>query len=667
MKRFVATLILLLSALVMGGEGVRAQYNQDYFYWVSRQKMIHDDFQGAISVLNMLLDVDDRFYEGYFLRGVAKYNLGDLIGAESDFTVALEKNPVFTMAYTYRAITRSRLGNYNDALMDFEEAIELRPDVASPYYSRGVTRLLNGQYEEAIADFDIFIRHEKRVTDAYINRGVSYLYLRDTTAAYENFDMAIKTNRENPESYNRRGSLYMSQRKYDEAEADFDMAIRGDSTYIPAIFNRALVYNDTRRPTSALSDLDRIIDIDSTSSISYFNRAIVRSQVGDYNRALEDYDVVAKQLPSNVLVFFYRANLLARLGDVEGAEADYSRAIELYPDFANAYLSRSNIRYILRNTAGAQRDKIIAERKIEEHRSKLKDSTYSIYTDTTYRFDRLLSFDTNLSGGNFDGAATSAEGGRELDIIPMFKFTMMASDTLSFKHEKFYAMHVESFIESITEHNIKLSSGVTDMPVDSLEAISKSGTDIMPEDSVGWQRLFSHSVVELLLKQYTKSMHYIDQAIDDSSSANPFLYFNRATVRAEMIDFISSLDSSTHRITVDTDPANRLRNTPSQRSYSYDEAIADLDRCIELYPAFAHPHYNKANLLAKSGKYPEAYEAYSRAIELYPQFAEAYYNRGVVQIYMEDTRKGVLDLSKAGELGISQAYEILKIYSNKRE
>jgi len=67
-------------------------------------------------------------------------------------------------------------------------------------------------------------------------------------------------------------------------------------------------------------------------------------------------------------------------------------------------------------------------------------------------------------------------------------------------------------------------------------------------------------------------------------------------------------------------------------------------------------------LLCLSGRMPEAIEDYTRAIELNPSFGEAYYNRGLIQIYLKDTRKGCLDMSKAGELGIQQAYKVLKIY-----
>ena len=118
--------VLLALALTIGA-GSRAQYDRDYFYYVGRSFMIDNNFEDAIRTLNILLRFDDDAYEGYFLRGIAKYNLDDLLGAEADFTTAIEKNPVFTTAFTYRAITRSRLGNYDDALSDFAEAIELRP------------------------------------------------------------------------------------------------------------------------------------------------------------------------------------------------------------------------------------------------------------------------------------------------------------------------------------------------------------------------------------------------------------------------------------------------------------------------------------------------------------------------------------------------------------
>ena len=176
--------IILLGTLLSNAATADAQYNKDYFYWASRRCLMNREYQEAIRVLNILLRADPDAAEGYFLRGVAKFNLDDLLGADTDFSAAIVKNPVFTTAYIYRALTRTRMGNYDDALQDFREAIDLRPDLPDAYYSRGYTRLQNKQYEEAIEDFDKFIFQENKVADAYIGRGTAYLYLKDTCLLY---------------------------------------------------------------------------------------------------------------------------------------------------------------------------------------------------------------------------------------------------------------------------------------------------------------------------------------------------------------------------------------------------------------------------------------------------------------------------------------------------
>ena len=84
----------------------------------------------------------------------------------------------------------------------------------------------------------------------------------------------------------------------------------------------------------------------------------------------------------------------------------------------------------------------------------------------------------------------------------------------------------------------------------------------------------------------------------------------------------------------------------------------------QIVPASAKENFNIEGLFKTIlALLPEAFEDYTKAIELNPNFAEAYYNRGIIQIFMKDTRKGCLDISKAGELGIVEAYEVLKRYA----
>ena len=549
---------IALGIALMCGKESYAQYNREYFFWVGRSCMMNNDYQEAIRTLNTLLRFDEDAFEGYFLRGIAKYNLDDLLGAEADFSTAIRLNPVYTQAYTYRAITRSRLGNYDDALQDFREAIDLRPDLPGPYYSRGVTRLLNQQFKEAIDDFD------------------------------------------------------------------------------------------------------KVIQLDSTNSLTYFNRAMLRTQIGDYNRALDDYDKVALYSPNNVLVYYNRAGVYAQLGELEKAIDDYSSAIKLYPDFANAYIYRGRLRELLRDPQGAKKDRDTAQKKIAEYRSRLSDSTYSIYADTTQRFDRLLSFDSKFSGGSFDRITGHNGGHEEMRLLPLFKFTLMRPDTVP-TVERYHVQRVEDFRKRVDNEYLTLSWRESNIPADTLVMLDKQYVEELKSDRASWTVLFERGVTQSLIKQYTNAVNTFSAAIEQNPS-NPFLYLNRSTTRAEMIDFISSIDNSYQRITIDSDPANRLNNN-SKRTYSYDEAVADLNKAIKLFPDLAYSYYNRANLKALSGSLPEAFEDYSKAIEQNPNFAEAYYNRGIIQIFMKDTRKGCLDISKAGELGIVEAYEVLKRYA----
>ena len=656
MRKFIGAILFLFC---MFADNAGAQVNKQYFVWVGRDMVMDSRYREAIETLNILLRADPDAYEGYFWRGIAKYHLDDLLGAERDFTLTLAKNPVYTNAYQFRALTRSRLGNYDDAMKDFDEAIELRPDYPAPYYSRGVTNILTGRYREAVDDFNMYMRFNQRDADAYANRGTAYLHLQDTVAAYEDFGRAIRTNREYPRGYLERGSLYMEQGRYDEALADFDTAVRCDTSYIPAYFSRAMVYYRKHNLQAALADFDRVLELDPTSSVTYFNRALVRTETGDYNRALEDYDQVAAYSPGNVIVYYNRAGLRFRLGELQGALEDYDRAIELYPDFANAYLGRASVKYLLRDSEGAERDRSVAERKIAEYRARLEGESEVSFADTSRQFDKLLSFDTQLSDGPVRNTAMGTK--ERITLRPSYGFTLR-SDA---EPGRGLILHpgeaeAEEFIASLGDASVVFGCEGSDMAAAAIVRKDEAVSADIAANGSRWQAYFMRGMTQALLKQYTNAVGALSTAIT-LSPRNPFLYIARSAVQAEMTDFISSMDNGYSRISPESDRSARMRD--AARTYDYDEAISDLNKAAKLNPNLPCIYYNRGNLFALSGRFPEAFEEYSHAIALDPGLAEAYFNRGLVQIYMKDTRKGLLDISKAGELGIGEAYDLLRLYS----
>ena len=52
---------------------------------------------------------------------------------------------------------------------------------------------------------------------------------------------------------------------------------------------------------------------------------------------------------------------------------------------------------------------------------------------------------------------------------------------------------------------------------------------------------------------------------------------------------------------------------------------------------------------------------YNKAIELDPKNSYAYYYRGMIKVALGQRDSGCLDLSKAGQIGLSKSYEAIKL------
>lgn len=663
MKKTILSLTFLLANLVL----LLAQYDKQQFFYRGRQFLMEGKYPQAIESFNMLARLDTTLYEAFFFRGIAKYNLGDFVGAQVDFDRTLRINPVFTHAYHYRAITFSRVGRYEDALNDLREAVALRPGYTGLYFSRGVTYLLSQQFDKAVSDFTRFIRFEPRVSEAYLNRGASYLYLNDTVKALEDYNTAVLLNQFDPEGYIRRSRVYVVQERYHEALSDLSNAIALDSTNTFAYFNRALVYNSTKNISGALADFNRVLFYDPDNALTRYNRALIRSQIGDYENALSDYDRVLEINPNNVLAYFNRAALFIELGRYRDALADYTRAIELYPDFANAYMNRAHVKYLLGQYASAQDDRTIANRKVQEHRAAAggqEGDAFAALADSTQRFDNLLALDADFAKRDFNNDLLQY---RDVDIRlkPLFKLLAgTAERPISLEHTYYYP-NLERFIneQPIAVALFSASPATLVQTMEREDAVLKER--LKQEKSPN--TLFSKGIIDFQNKQFNSALQYYNQAIDKEPQ-NLFYYINRGALQSEMIEFISSMDNNVQVLTLDDAGTTRTKvQEQNRRNYDYSAAIGDMEKAASIAPDFAYVHYNLGNLYCLSDRMPESINAYTKAIELYPYLAEAYYNRGLIQIYLKDKEKGCIDISTSGELGIKDAYSVIKKYCVKSE
>jgi tetratricopeptide (TPR) repeat protein len=642
-----------------------AQYDKTTFFYRGRQFLVDNKYPQAINVFNLLIRTDSTLYEAYLFRGIAKYNLNDFIGAQADFTKAITVNPIYTPAYHYRAITSSRLSKYDDALKDLNEAISLRPGYAGIYYSRGIIYFLSQQFDLAVSDFDRFIRFEPKVGEAYLNRGTAYLFLNDTTKALNDYNTAVLLNKFEPEGYIRRARIYAIQEENEKAMENLNEALRLDSLNSFAYFNRALVRNNMKDINGTLSDFEKVLQLDPDNALTLYNRALIRSQIGDYDQALLDYEKVININPNNVLVYYNRAAVYIEQNKYRQALADYNKTIELYPDFANAYMNRAYVKSQLGMLASANDDRQVAQAKIKDYREKMdSDSTFSMYADTSKQFNKLLAFDAEFARKDFDYDLLQY---RKVDIRlkPLFKLMASApAKQASFDRQYFNpALEVFKQLEPQPLHMVNEIGHVGEQELMRRDSIA----DMILKNNPSAIAYFEKGITQFQLRRFNDALNYFNKAIEADPN-NAFYYINRSALQSEMIDFIASIENNMQVLALDNSGVTKtVVQDQVVKEYSYDDAINDLNIAARLMPDMAYTYYNLGNLRCMSNAYPEAISNYTYAIQLYPYFGEAYYNRGLIHIYLRETDKGCLDLSKAGELGIEDAYSVIRKYCIKND
>jgi tetratricopeptide (TPR) repeat protein len=185
------------------------------------------------------------------------------------------------------------------------------------------------------------------------------------------------------------------------------------------------------------------------------------------------------------------------------------------------------------------------------------------------------------------------------------------------------------------------------------------------------QQLFVRALYENDQKHFNSALTYYTKSIEASAEQakdadvlySAFYHLNRGALRAEMIEFLSTIENNVQVLSMDDTGAARARvKDQVARQYDYSEAIEDMKAAAQIMPDLPYVYFNLGNLYCLSAEHLASIENYTKAIEIYPYMGDAYFNRGLVLIYLKDKEKGCIDLSRAGELGVADAYGVIKKY-----
>lgn len=655
MKRILIKLILSLVGMVAAG-GVSAQWNTYNMLQMGKNAIYFDDYVSAIDNFNNIIRLKPYLSEPYFFRGVAKMNLDDYEGAIQDYSRAIDLNPNYFLSYMYRGIAYHNLRKYKQAMQDYNEAVSLDPSNAYVYANRGMTKAQTGDYKGAEKDYSKSLLIDNKLLAAYLNRAIMREKLDDAEGAMSDCNAAIKLNMFSDDAFGLRGYLWYKQKNYHNAIEDFNRALKANPRNKRILMNRAMVWYEMKKYPETLDDYSEIIRIDSNYIYAYYNRAMLRAEIGDYNNAIADLDKVVGMNPDNILIYFNRGLLKMEIKDLSGAYDDFSESIRLYPDFVKAYQARAAVGNALQDYAAAERDQRQAHSIMERYR-KMKAGDRNALVDTTENFRRLIDFSAR------DDRIRDVINGRVQDrnvivsLQDIFCIQSLSIDLVRSGKVQYYNRHVMAYNQ---EHNYNPSLSVTnrggDLSGDFIRENIRKYTDEIVQGST--DAYLPRGIFYMNAKEYPDAIADFEALIAREPD-NILAVFNRANARMLMYDYIESIDDNTVRIVGAEEKGKRV--------VDYSEVLEDYRKCLEMDPQFVFALFNIGNVYVKGEKIDKAIEAYSQAIAVDKDLAEAYFNRGLLYIYTGRRAEANADLSKAGELGITDAYNIIKRYCKEEE
>ena len=613
--------------------------------------------------------------------------------------------------------TRIQIGNYVGAIENFNIVIRFKPHLPEPYYFRGVAKHQLDDYRGAIQDYNTAIDIKPFYPDAFMNRGLAYLELEDFPKAISDYDRAIELDPNNANIYNNRGIAKISMKDIDGAIADYDKALEINPKFTNSYINRSnarLMKNDNK---GAIKDLNQAIIIRPHFANAYLLRGLARFELNDYASAMRDFDQCLKLDPQNAYAFINRGIVKQKLEDFKGAINDYNLALQIDPTMANAYMNRGIAKEMLK-IPGADQDYAIAAKLDPKFAFNPKDIDYSALAQANKKANQQnqvqnksqITPDKNINAQKADSTANEASQAEnnltkketkeerdrrryklaladarnlpaskdvivndglvqnkniEIDLQPIFVLSSYNKNSTDYQRLQYYNLELEN-INNFNNYNPVVT--ISNKPVDDLKEVFKNYilffNEKIKNNSNESQNYLSRGIFYSLIDDYTSSMTDLQKAINLNGN-NALSYFSRANCRMKMTDVIEQFKQGSDAINVPlkNDP-NLNKQTTVETVTDYTEVLSDYATCLQINPKFPYAYFNQAYVKCKIRDYKGALADLNSAIGIEKDFAEAYFNRGLTKIYLDDIEGGAMDLSKAGELGIQDAYNIIKRYCN---
>lgn len=650
MKKVLVFIFLLCSL------SARSQFNTDRLMMTGRSALYYEDYVLSIQYFSQVLNAKPYLYEPWFFRGLAKFYLDDYVGSESDITRAISLNPYMANMYELRGLCRIRQKQFDGAIADYDKSISIDSRNQGAWFNRALCRMENKDYDGAQRDLDTIVVKWNKFANAYSLKAEVSLLQKDTVAADGWLDKCLTIDPYDGPAWTTRAMISLSRKKWKDADTYLGKAIHLKPKIVGNYINRALARYNINNLRGAMADYDTALDLDPDNFIGHYNRGLLRMQLGDDNRAITDFDYVIKMEPYNVMAVFNRAILLDKTGHLHEAIRDYSAVIKQFPNFWTGLMRRASCYRRIGMTAKAELDEFkIMKAQMDKRqgvqprwsKNKSKQMRKRSEVDPE-KYNQLVVADQNEVEHEYKSSYRGKVQNRNVGLSyrPMYALSLFTYSN-GVKTYQAYAAEVEKFNsvrKGAGQHLYvncavaKLDEATSKALLARLDTLSQM-VDACRDMAVLNHLLMERAVVYSVVQNFDAAISDLTACIQNDSN-NALAYWQRSVCLSMSGEF-HSVQGVNSEITA-------------------DRAVSDMETACKLAPRNAYLFYNLGNLYVARKRYADAVKQYDRAIELNSSIAEAFFNRGLALSELGDKAGASVSLSKAGELGLYDAYSVLK-------
>jgi len=672
--------ILVLMAVAVVWCQAEAQINVDQEVLTGRVNLGDGYYTLAIKYFNRAIAAKPEMADPYYWRGISKLQLEDYIGAEVDFTQALERRPYMPSAYKARGFARLHLKRDSLALEDFDKGLEHNPTDRDFLYYKAVAMQQLKRDSVAVDIFGGLIATRPKDVDALTGRARSMLALKDTVAARADLNMALSISPTYTGALAMRAQLLADGKDWPGALADLDEVIKIVPTEPELYLNRAYLRYNNDDYFGAMADYNYAIELKPDFVEAYYNRALLRYEVKDLKRAAQDFSVVLQRQPDNfqallnrALVYMENADYRPALADLQQITSKYPRFYPMYYLMAEANLRLGNKKAYFANVRKAEdmvRNYVDNPQKYSLDRPTIalgktnrdEDPDADLTQEQVMeRYNQLVTVAPKQEiGENFNQQMKGRVQDRDFAVRPMQPFVVVIHNPATDLQERpVFSKSLTRLNESNAKNRYvslpKLYLSVEPDIAEEYEVealfctVDTLSTLIKGNEYVGDQvpgLLITRAVLYQSLRNYTAAMADVDVALAMDGADETALL-----MKAYML--------AGHDADDDAIPSGDSMLRSAERQDRQQQAMHCLDALLAKYPDSAYAWYNKGCLYFRFGELSSALTCYTQAIEAQPDMGQAYYNRSLTYLRMGNLQKAQEDLSRAGELGVMQAYNLM--------